>query len=98
MATILEIKNVKKSFPGFCLGEVNMTLEPGYILGVIGENGAGKSTLARLILTGIGMENMTTENTLRNMGKAPLTVQKQTCAMGSVNGIMGKRPKSIWHL
>lgn len=84
MATILEIKNVKKSFPGFCLGEVNMTLEPGYILGVIGENGAGKSTLARLILTGIGMENMTTENTLRNLGKAPLTVQKQTCAKGDI--------------
>lgn len=46
----LEIKNVKKSFPGFELGELTMTLPSGCIMGLIGENGAGKSTTIRMIL------------------------------------------------
>lgn len=46
----LEIKNVKKSFSGFELGELTLTLPSGCIMGLIGENGAGKSTTIRLIL------------------------------------------------
>lgn len=46
----LEIKNVKKSFPGFELGELTLTLPSGCIMGLIGENGAGKSTTIRMIL------------------------------------------------
>ena len=46
----LEIKNVSKSFSGFCLDNVNLTLPSGCIMGLIGENGAGKSTTIKLIL------------------------------------------------
>ncbi|MDD6052086.1 MAG: ABC transporter ATP-binding protein [Clostridiales bacterium] len=46
----LEIKNLTKTFPGFALGPVSLTLPSGCILGLIGENGAGKSTTIRLIL------------------------------------------------
>ena len=46
----LELKNVCKSFPGFCLEKLNLTLPSGCILGLIGENGAGKSTTIKLIL------------------------------------------------
>ena len=46
----LEIKNVSKSFPGFCLDNVSLTLPSGCIMGLIGENGAGKSTTIKLIL------------------------------------------------
>lgn len=46
----LEIKNVKKTFPGFEVGELTLTLPSGCIMGLIGENGAGKSTTIRLIL------------------------------------------------
>lgn len=46
----LEIKNLTKSFPGFCLHDLNLTLPAGCIMGLIGENGAGKSTTIRLIL------------------------------------------------
>ncbi len=46
----LEIRNLNKSFPGFQLENLNLTLPSGCILGLIGENGAGKSTTIKLIL------------------------------------------------
>ena len=46
----LEIKNLTKTYPGFCLDHLNLTLPSGCIMGLIGENGAGKSTTIRLIL------------------------------------------------
>lgn len=46
----LEIKNLTKSFPGFRLENLNLTLPSGCIMGLIGENGAGKSTTIKLIL------------------------------------------------
>ncbi len=46
----LEIRNLRKTFPGFTLEGLNLTLPAGCILGLIGENGAGKSTTIKLIL------------------------------------------------
>ncbi len=46
----LEIKNLSKSFSGFRLEELNLTLPSGCIMGLVGENGAGKSTTIKLIL------------------------------------------------
>ena len=46
----LEIKNLCKTYPGFSLDHLNLTLPSGCILGLIGENGAGKSTTIKLIL------------------------------------------------
>ncbi|MGN0976477.1 MAG: ABC transporter ATP-binding protein [Faecousia sp.] len=46
----LEIRNLSKSFPGFSLDNLSLTLPSGCILGLIGENGAGKSTTIKLIL------------------------------------------------
>lgn len=46
----LEIKNLTKSFSGFRLDNLNLTLPSGCIMGLIGENGAGKSTTIKLIL------------------------------------------------
>lgn len=46
----LEIRNLTKSYPGFTLDHLNLTLPCGCILGLIGENGAGKSTAIKLIL------------------------------------------------
>jgi len=46
----LELKNVSKSFSGFCLDNISLTLPSGCIMGLIGENGAGKSTTIKLIL------------------------------------------------
>ncbi len=46
----LEIKNLTKSFAGFKLDRLSLTLPCGCIMGLIGENGAGKSTTIKLIL------------------------------------------------
>lgn len=55
----LEIKNLCKSYPGFHLDNLNLTLPSGCILGLIGENGAGKSTTMKLILDLIRRDNGT---------------------------------------
>ena len=46
----LEIKNLTKSYPGFVLDNLNLTLPKGCIMGLIGKNGAGKTTTIKLIL------------------------------------------------
>ena len=46
----LEIKNLSKSFPGFHLDNLTLTLPSGCVMGLVGENGAGKSTTIKLIL------------------------------------------------
>ena len=46
----LEIRNLTKTYPGFQLQNLNLTLPSGCILGLVGENGAGKSTTIKLIL------------------------------------------------
>ena len=46
----IEITNLTKSYDGFRLDGLNLTLPSGCIMGLIGENGAGKSTTIKLIL------------------------------------------------
>ena len=47
---LLEMKHISKDFFGNqVLTDVNFTLKPGEILGLVGENGAGKSTLMKIL-------------------------------------------------
>lgn len=55
MSTILEVNHLKKYFPvpaGFlhAVDDVNLRIEEGKTLGVVGESGCGKSTLGRNIV------------------------------------------------
>ena len=50
MSNAIEVRGLCKSYPGFKLDNLNITLPSGYILGFVGENGAGKSTTIRLLL------------------------------------------------
>jgi simple sugar transport system ATP-binding protein len=47
---ILELENVSKHFGAIqAVNDVSLTLEPGEVVGLMGDNGAGKSTLVKII-------------------------------------------------
>jgi ABC-2 type transport system ATP-binding protein len=50
MSNSLELKSVRKQFPGFLLDDISLSLPRGYIMGLVGANGAGKTTIIQLIL------------------------------------------------
>ncbi|MEG0944913.1 MAG: ABC transporter ATP-binding protein, partial [Angelakisella sp.] len=50
MDNILELKQVKKCYKGFTLGEISLELPRGVVMGLVGANGAGKTTLMKLML------------------------------------------------
>ena len=47
---ILEIKELRKVYPGFLLDNVSFGVEEGSIMGFIGRNGAGKTTTIKSVL------------------------------------------------
>ena len=46
----IQIRGLEKSFPGFTLGPLNLTVPSGAIYGLIGPNGVGKTTTIDLML------------------------------------------------
>lgn len=58
MDNIIEIKNLKKKYDEkFTLGEIDITIPKGVIVGLIGENGAGKTTLIKSMLNIIKIDS-----------------------------------------
>lgn len=48
--SLLELKSISKHFGAIqALSDVSLALEPGEVVGLMGDNGAGKSTLVRII-------------------------------------------------
>ena len=50
MENAIELRGLRKHYQNFTLGDLNLTLPMGCILGFIGENGAGKSTTIKAML------------------------------------------------
>lgn len=50
MTKLLEVKGISKSFgPVHVLDHVDLHVEPGEVIGLVGDNGAGKSTLMKIV-------------------------------------------------
>ncbi len=51
---IIELRDIKKSYGNvYALGGVDLWVDEGEVLGLIGDNGAGKSTLIKGHLSGV---------------------------------------------
>ena len=50
MENAFEIKNLNKTYKGFAIKNINLSLPKGYIMGFVGKNGAGKSTTMNCLL------------------------------------------------
>lgn len=50
MTNAIELNHICKSFGGFAIQDLNLTVPSGTICGLVGENGAGKSTTIRLLM------------------------------------------------
>ena len=50
MTPILQCNNLSKVYPGGrqALTSINLQIEPGHIVGLLGPNGSGKTTLIKL--------------------------------------------------
>lgn len=58
MNNVIEIKKLTKKYDNlFSLGEINLNIPSGCIIGLIGENGAGKTTLIKSMLNIIRPDN-----------------------------------------
>lgn len=55
-APLIEARGVTKHYDGFTLNDVSLAVEPGQIVGFIGQNGAGKSTTIKALLGLISMD------------------------------------------
>ena len=70
----LNIQNLTKTYPGFALDNVSLTIPGGCVLGLIGENGAGKSTLIKSVL-GMIRPDGGTVTILGNDKRTPLVME-----------------------
>ncbi len=73
MDAALEINQLSKRYPGFCLDKLSLTVPSGAILGLIGENGAGKTTTINLILHAVEKDS----GEIRVFGKDNLIHEKE---------------------
>lgn len=71
MSDILRVTGLKKTYPGFALDDVNLSVEAGTIAGFVGRNGAGKTTTIKAILGLVSPDEGEIELLGRRVGPEP---------------------------
>jgi ABC-2 type transport system ATP-binding protein len=72
----LEIRGLRKAWPGFTLEDVSFAVPRGYVMGLIGPNGAGKTTIIKLVMNLVsrdggeieifGLDNLASETEVKS--------------------------------
>ena len=47
---VISLNDVRKSYGAFELGPINLDIQPGFVVAIVGPNGGGKSTLFRMLM------------------------------------------------
>ncbi len=55
-APLIDMRGITKRYEGFTLDAVDLRVDPGQVVGFIGQNGAGKSTTIKALLGLIGLD------------------------------------------
>lgn len=73
MEDVLQISQLTKKYPQFCLNKISLSVPKGTIVGLIGENGAGKTTTINLIIHAIEKDG----GTISVFGKDNISCEKE---------------------
>lgn len=76
MKNIIEFTNITKNYENFKLGEINLSLPSGQIIGLIGENGAGKTTLIKTLLKTISIDSGNIKVFGKNLDSAETNIKE----------------------
>lgn len=71
---MIKINNLFFSYTNsapYILNDINLTINDGEYISILGENGSGKSTLVKIILNILSPTSGTTTNTTKNIGYVP---------------------------
>lgn len=83
-SALIEARGLIKRYDGFALQNVSFTVEPGQIVGFIGQNGAGKSTTIKALLGIIGLDG----GEARVLGVSPRDMSGASAAVKERIGVV----------
>jgi len=94
--SVLEVKGLCKTYPGFKLSDVSFSLESGRIAGFIGRNGAGKTTTIKSMLNLIHTDKGEIIYFGKNLTDNELSIKKEIgYSTGGINWYPRKKIKDL---
>jgi ribose transport system ATP-binding protein len=80
----LKLKGISKQFPGVkALDDVDLSIYPGEVHGLVGENGAGKSTIIKIIM-GVYQKDLGTISLAGNEVQVPNVIEAEKMGLAAV--------------